>query len=72
MCTSIRTDVYFPKAVYWNLNSLLWTVQPFTDEEFHLGNLTSELIELRSDLIQKAEFRTGMGNLQPAGQMRLA
>ena len=32
-------------------------MQPFTNEEFDLGHLTNELIELRSDLVQKAEFK---------------
>ena len=49
---------YFPDNDYLNLNSLLWIVQPFTNEEFDLGHLTNELIELRSDLLQKAEFKS--------------
>ena len=49
---------YFPDNDYLNLNSLLWIVQPFTNEEFDLGHLTNELIKLRSDLLRKAEFKS--------------
>ena len=33
-------------------------MQPFTNEEFDLGHLNNELIELRSDLVQKAEVKS--------------
>ena len=49
---------YFSDNDYLNLNSLLWIVQPFTNEEFDLGHLTNELIKLRSDLLRKAEFKS--------------
>jgi len=51
-------EVYFRRDVYSNLNYLLWHVQPFTDEDFDLGYLTSELIEMWSDLVRNTEFRT--------------
>ena len=51
-------EAYFPIDNYLNLNSLLWIVQPFTNEEFHFGHLTNEFIELRSDLVQKAKFES--------------
>ena len=49
--------VYFPEDSYLSMNSLLWIVQPFTND-FDLQYLTSKLIELRSDLVKKAEFET--------------
>ena len=33
-------------------------MQPFTNEEFDLGHLNNELIELRSDFVQKAEVKS--------------
>ena len=51
-------EAYFSDDDYLKLNSLLWIVQPFTNEEFDLGHLNNELIELRSDLVQKAEFKS--------------
>jgi len=45
-------EVYFAIDAYFKLNSLLWIVQHFTYEEYDLGYLTNELIELRSDLVQ--------------------
>ena len=50
--------VYFPEDNYLSLNSLLWIVQPFTKEDFDLDYLTNKLIELRSDLVKKAELKT--------------
>ena len=50
--------VYFPKDNYLSMNSLLWIVQPFTNEDFELEYLTNKLIELRSDLVKKVEFKT--------------
>ena len=50
-------EAYFPIDNYLNLNSLLWIVQPFTNEKFYFGHLTNEFIELRSDLVQKAKFK---------------
>ena len=54
--------VYFPEDNYLCLNSLLWVVQPFTNEDFDLDYLTNKLIELRSDLVKKAEFKTFTNN----------
>ena len=51
-------EAYFPDNDYLKLNSLLWIVQPFTNEEFDRGHLNNELIELRLDLVQKAEFKS--------------
>ena len=42
-------EAYFPDDDYLNLNSLLWIVQLFTNEEFDLEHLTNEL---QSDLVQ--------------------
>ena len=39
-----KFGTYFPVDNYLNLNSLLWIMQPFTNEEFDLGRLTNELI----------------------------
>ena len=50
--------VYFSEGNYVSLNSLLWIVQPFTNEDFDLDYLTNKLIKLRSDLLKKAEFKT--------------
>ena len=50
--------VCFPEDNYLSLNSLLWIGQPFTNEDFDLDYLTDKLIELRSDLGIKAEFKT--------------
>ena len=41
-----------------SLNSLLWIVQLFTNEDFDLYYPTNKLIELRSDLFKKAAFKT--------------
>ena len=49
--------VYFPEDNYLSLNSLLWIVQPFTNEDFNLDYLTNKLIELRSNLVKKTEFK---------------
>ena len=51
-------EAYFPDNDYLKLNSLLWIVQPFTNEEFDRGHLNNELIELRSDLVPNAEFKS--------------
>ena len=40
------------------MNSLLWIVQPFTNEDFDLDYLTNELIQLRFDFVKKAELKT--------------
>jgi len=37
-------EVPFPRDVSLNLNSLLWNVQLFTDEDFNFNYLTCELI----------------------------
>ena len=50
--------VYFSEDNYLSMNSLLWIAQPFTNEDFDLEYLTNKLIELRSDLVKKAEFKT--------------
>ena len=49
--------VYISEDNYLSMNSLLWIVQPFTNEDFDLV-LTNKFIELRSDLVKKAEFKT--------------
>ena len=41
-----------------SLNSLLWIVQPFTNKDFDLDYLTNKLIELRSNLVNMAKFKT--------------
>ena len=50
--------VYFPEDNYLSMNSLLWIVQPFINEDFDLEYLTNKLIELRCDLVKKVEFKT--------------
>ena len=50
--------VYFLEDNYLSMNSLLWIVQLFTNEDFDLEYLTNKLIELRSDLVKKAKFKT--------------
>ena len=50
--------VYFSEDNYLSMNSLLWIVQPFTNEDFDLEYLTNKFIELRSDLVKIAEFKT--------------
>ena len=49
--------VYFPEDNYLSLNSLLWIVQPFTNEDFDSNYLTNKLVNLQSDLVKKAEFK---------------
>ena len=49
--------VYFPEDNYLSMNSLLWIVQPFTDEDFDLEYLINKLIKLRSNLVKKAKFK---------------
>ena len=51
-------EVYFPEDNYLSLNSLLWIVQPFTNEDFDLDYQTNKLIELHCDLVKKAEFES--------------
>ena len=53
---------YFLEHDYLKLKSLLWLEQPFTNEEFDLGHLNNEFIDLRSDLVQKAEFKSFKNN----------
>ena len=50
--------VYFPEDNYLSMNSLLWIVQPFTNEDFDLDYLSNNLIELRSDLVKKMKFKS--------------
>ena len=40
------------------MNSLLWIVQPLTNEDFDLDYLINKLVKLRSDLVKKAELKT--------------
>jgi len=53
----------FQETFISNLNPLLWNVPPFTAEDFDFGNVTSELIYLRSDLVQNTEIRIFINTL---------